>query len=139
MQENQNQSENKPKVETLKATVVKEAVPMTDKPVPPVEKSTIPAPKTLSVASVAEAKAKVPDIKVIGDGDTFKVLCKASSEDQGWMKSTKYLEIQGNGVILSISTQQRNPDGSYAVAETAVYCPGVKVSHESGFSKLVTV
>lgn len=121
MQENQNE---KPKVETK--TVAALAV---DKPV---------AAKTLSVTNVAEAKVKVPDIKVVGDGDTFKVLCNASSESEGWMKSTKYLEIQGNGVVVNISTQQRNPDGSYSLAEAAVYCPGVKVSHESGAPKLVT-
>ena len=128
MQENQTQ-ESKPKVETK--TV---AAPTTDKPV---ETKAVTA-KTLSVTNVAEAKAKVPDIKVVGDGDTFKVLCKASSESEGWMKSTKYLEIQGNGVIVNISTQQRNPDGSYSLAEAAVYCPGVKVSRESGVPKLVT-
>ena len=126
MQENQNE---KPKVETK--TVAALAV---DKPV---ETKAVTA-KTLSVTNVAEAKAKVPDIKVVGDGDTFKVLCKASSESEGWMKSTKYLEIQGNGVIVNISTQQRNPDGSYSLAEAAVYCPGVKVSRESGVPKLVT-
>lgn len=135
MQENTSQNENKPKVETPKAAAAAE------KPVV-AEKSPTPAKdvaaKTLSVASVAEAKGKVPDIKVVGDGDTFKVLCKVSSESEGWMKSTQYLEIQGNGVIVNISTQQRNFDGSYSLAEAAVYCPGVKVSHESGVPKLVT-
>lgn len=123
------EQENKPKVETK--TV---AAPVADKPV---ETKAVTA-KTLSVTNIAEAKVKVPDIKVVGDGDTFKVLCKASSESEGWMKSTKYLEIQGNGVVVNISTQQRNPDGSYSLAEAAVYCPGVKVSHESGHPKLVT-
>lgn len=122
MQEN----ENKPKVETKLA------------PTALVESKPKEVPKTLSVASVAETKIKVPDIKVVGNGDTFNVLCKASSESEGWMKSTKYLEIQGNGVVLNISTQQRNPDGSYSLAEAAVYCPGMKVSHESGVPKLVT-
>ena len=131
MQENQN--ETKSKVETPKSAP-KEAMPVADKPI---ETKAVTA-KTLSVTNVAEAKVKVPDIKVVGDGDTFKVLCKASSESEGWMKSTKYLEIQGNGVVVNISTQQRNPDGSYSLAEAAVYCPGVKVSRESGVPKLVT-
>lgn len=127
MQENKN--ETKSKVE-----VPKEAAPVADKPI---ETKAVTA-KTLSVTNIAEAKVKVPDIKVVGDGDTFKVLCEASSESEGWMKSTKYLEIQGNGVVVNISTQQRNPDGSYSLAEAAVYCPGIKVSHESGHPKLVT-
>lgn len=102
---------------------------------PPKPEST---PKTFSNASVAEVKVKVPDVKVVGDGDTFKVLCKASSESEGWMKSTKYLEIQGYGCVLQVTTQQKNPDGSYSIAEALTTCPGVKVSHESGVPKLVT-
>lgn len=132
MQENQIQ-ETKPKVETPKTAAEKPVV---------AEKLPTPAKdvtaKTLSVTSIAEAKVKIPDIKVVGDGDTFKVLCKAYSDSEGWMKSTKYLDIQGNGVVLNISTQQKNLDGTYSLAEAAVFCPGVKVSHESGTPKLVT-
>lgn len=79
-------------------------------------------PKTLSNASVADVKAKVPDVKIVGNGNLFEVLCKASSESEGWMKSTKAMTVP-NGVVIQVSTQQRNPDGSYAVAEALTFVP----------------
>jgi hypothetical protein len=45
--------------------------------------------KTLSNTDASGAKQNVKDIKIWGDGDMFKLLCKASSESEGWMKSTK--------------------------------------------------
>lgn len=80
--------------------------------------------KDLNITEVRGAKANIPDIKVYGDGDTFALLCKASSQDQGWMKSTKVCNVP-NGAIVQVSTQQRNPDGSYSVAEALAYVPGV--------------
>ena len=50
--------------------------------------------KNLTVENIEDAKKKVSDIKIVGDGDTFALLCKASSESQGWMKSTKYAIYQ---------------------------------------------
>jgi len=62
--------------------------------------------KVLDVTSSADFSAKVPDIKTFGDPDTWTLLCKASSEDGGWMKSTKAMGVPGIGVILQVSTQQ---------------------------------
>ncbi|MFA5739425.1 MAG: hypothetical protein WC902_11630 [Bacteroidales bacterium] len=56
----------------------------------------------------------------------FRLLCKASSESEGWMKSTKACEVPG-GCIVQVTTQQRNPDGSYAVAEALTYVPGARI------------
>ena len=83
--------------------------------------------KTLDNANIADARSKVSDITVYGDGDMFKLLCKASSEKEGWMKSTKTMEIPGVGCVVQVTTQQRNIDGSYAVAEAVTFVPGVKV------------
>jgi hypothetical protein len=82
--------------------------------------------KTLSNTDVSGARDNVPDIKVYGDGDMFQLLCKASSEKEGWMKSTKAMEVEG-GCVVQVTTQQRNPDGSYAVAEALVFVPGVQI------------
>lgn len=91
--------------------------------------------KTLDVTNIAEAKAKIPDIKVIGNGDAWQLLGKASSKEQGWMKSTKAYEIPGYGVVLQVSTQQ----GSN-VAEALVTIPSVKIVEDiNGGKKLVSL
>jgi hypothetical protein len=83
--------------------------------------------KTLDITSVKDAKKKVSDLKVFGDGDAWQLLCKASSEQEGWMKSTKVLNIEGEGCLVQVSTQQRNPDGSNAIAEAICFVPKVEL------------
>jgi len=94
--------------------------------------------KTLDNNSVADVKAATSDVKVFGDGDAWRLMSKASSETQGWMKSAKAKEILGVGCLVQITTQQRNPDGSYAVAEAIAFVPGVRlVDDEHGGRTLV--
>ena len=83
--------------------------------------------KTLGNSDVNGARKNVPDIVVFGNGDTFTLICKASSQAEGWMKSTKAMEIPGVGCLVQVTTQQRNPDGSYSVAEALAYVPGVRI------------
>ena len=78
--------------------------------------------KTLHNSDVSGAKQNVSDLKVIGNGDAFQLLFKASSQEEGWMKSTKAMQIR-EGCLVQVTTQQRNPDGSYAVAEALCYIP----------------
>ena len=78
--------------------------------------------KTLSNTSVAEVTRDVVDVVVVGDGDLFKVLSKAYSKNQGWMKSTKAMEIPGVGCVVQITTQQGEN-----VAEALTFVPGVKI------------
>ena len=42
-------------------------------------------------------KQNSSDVKVFGNTDDWQLICKASSKAQGWMKSTKTLEIDGVG------------------------------------------
>ncbi len=95
--------------------------------------------KTLHNSDVSGARKNVPDIKIVGNGNMFKLLCKASSESEGWMKSTKAMEVSG-GCVVQVTTQQRNPDGSYAVAEALTFVPGVGIKpdhdHEGGHKLL---
>ena len=72
--------------------------------------------KTLHNTCENGATKNVKDIQFWGDGDTFKLISKASSEAEGWMKSTKAMQA-GNSVVVQVTTQQRNPDGSYSIAE----------------------
>jgi hypothetical protein len=91
--------------------------------------------KDLSVTSIADAKIKVPDIQVVGNGDAWQLLSKASSKEGGWMKSTKALEIAGYGIVLQVSTQQGDN-----VAEALVTIPNVKiVPDENGGKKIVAI
>lgn len=79
------------------------------------------------VSRVSDARKNVPDIEIYGNGDTFKLICKASSNSEGWMKSTKALHVVGVGCLVQVTTQQRNKDGSYSVAEALSFMPGVKI------------
>ena len=94
--------------------------------------------KCLENSDVSGARANVPDIKVVGDGDSWRLLCKASSQEEGWMKSTKAMPVNG-GCLVQVSTQQRNPDGSYALAEAIAFVPGSSIVDDTdhGGRKLV--
>ena len=95
--------------------------------------------KTLHNSDVSGARKNVKDIEVVGNGDTFQLLCKASSQAEGWMKSTKAMQVTG-GCVVQVTTQQRNEDGTYAVAEALTYVPGVQItSDENGGRKLVSL
>ena len=94
--------------------------------------------KTLHNSDVSEARKNVPDLRVVGDGDTFKLICKASSQAEGWMKSTKAMEVH-NGCIVQVSTQQRGPNGSYALAEAICFVPNVILQNlEDGGRTLIS-
>lgn len=80
------------------------------------------ADKTLHNSDVSGAHKNVKDLQVVGNGDSFQLLCKASSQSEGWMKSTKAMEFPA-GCLVQVTTQQRNPDGSYAVAEALAFVP----------------
>lgn len=94
--------------------------------------------KTLDISTDKEDKKNIMDLKTYGKPDNFALLCKASSQGEGWMKSTKVCNV-GGGCIVQVSTQQRNPDGSYAVAEALTYVPGVHLDKESNPRKLISI
>ena len=83
--------------------------------------------KTLKNTVSDGAKKNVKDIKFWGDGDMFRLLSKAWSEEEGWMKSTKAMDIPAIGCVIQVTTQQRNSDGSYAIAEALTFVAGVKI------------
>ena len=78
--------------------------------------------KSLHNTCANGATKNVKDIVFWGNGDTFKLISKASSELEGWMKSTKAMQA-GTSVVVQVTTQQRNPDGSYAIAEALTTVP----------------
>jgi len=90
--------------------------------------------KDLDITDVNDAKAKISDITVCGDGDMFQLLCKASSKSQGWMKSTKAMVAPG-GVVLQVTTQQGEN-----VAEALTYIPDATIVDDiNGGKRLVSI
>lgn len=83
--------------------------------------------KTFGNTNAADVKGTVSDVQFFGDGDTFKLISKAWSESQGWMKSCKAMEIPQVGCVVQVTTQQKNPDGSYSVAEAVTFVPNSKI------------
>lgn len=92
--------------------------------------------KDLNITEVRGAKQHISDLQVYGDGDTFALLSKASSQEQGWMKSTKVCNVP-DGCIVQVTTQQKNTDGSYSVAEALTYVPGVHIDKSANPRRLV--
>ena len=66
--------------------------------------------KSLGNTDQDAAKKNVSDLVIFG-GDLFKLLSKASSVNEGWMKSTKAMEIEGVGCAIQVTTQQLNATG----------------------------
>lgn len=89
--------------------------------------------KTLDAINTADAASKASDVVVVGNPDTFQLLCKASSKSQGWMKSTKAMEIPGVGCVVQVTTQQGD-----CVAEAVCFVPNTTVVDDvNGGRKLV--
>lgn len=78
--------------------------------------------KLMDITEVKGATANISDLKVFGNGDTFQLICKASSAAQGWMKSTKAMQIDGVGCVVQVTTQQGDN-----VAEAITFVSGVKI------------
>ena len=94
--------------------------------------------KTLHNTDSNPARKNVKDIVVWGYGDMFKLLCKASSIAEGWMKSTKAMETP-SGCVVQVTTQQTNADGSYALAEALTFVPNTCIFEvRAGTSEVVS-
>lgn len=94
--------------------------------------------KTLHNSDVSGTEKNVEDVSKVGNVDMFTLLCKASSDSEGWMKSTKACEITGVGCIVQVTTQQRNVDFSYSVAEAVTFVPNTKIKKDgNGGAELV--
>ena len=81
--------------------------------------------KTLKNTDASGASKNVKDIVFWGNGDTFKLISKASSQNEGWMKSTKAMQIDRVGCVIQVTTQQGDN-----VAEALSFLPGVRVYEE---------
>jgi hypothetical protein len=89
--------------------------------------------KTLKNNDSSGTTVNVRDVKFFGNGDTFKLISKAYSEEEGWMKSTKAMEIAGVGCVIQVTTQQHDE-----VAEALTFVPGVKIEEIRDENNVVT-
>jgi len=90
--------------------------------------------KTLHNSEASEARKNVKDIRIVGNGDAFQLLFKASSEKEGWMKTTKAMDV-GHGCVVQTTTQQRNIDESYVIADAVCYVPGVSIVDDENLGR----
>ena len=68
-----------------------------------------------------------------GQSGQWKVIFKSWDNDEGWMKSTKALEIPGYGCLVQVTTQQGG-----RVAEALEGVPGVKLTpNDDGTYRLI--
>jgi hypothetical protein len=80
--------------------------------------------KTLNVTSSEDLQEKVNDVEVVGNPDLWQLLCKASSQSQGWMKSCKAMQLI-SGCLVQVTTQQWD-----SVAEAITFVPGAKIEDD---------
>lgn len=90
--------------------------------------------KTLDAVNITDVKGKISDVIVFGNGDLFQLLAKASSKEQGWMKSTKAMQTP-HGCIVQVTTQQKNIDLTYSLAEALTFVPGVRIDEDENGNK----
>ena len=80
------------------------------------------AEKPVNIQNATQLREEVGDVEIFGDPDTWKLICKASSKSQNWMKSTKAMEIEGVGCLVQVTTQS-----SSGVAEAITLVPNVVI------------
>lgn len=88
--------------------------------------------KSLGNTTANGATKNVKDIVFWGNGDLFKLIGKASSKEEGWMKSTKAMEIEGVGCVIQVTTQQDSN-----VAEALTFVSGVKIEETKNGDEVI--
>ena len=79
--------------------------------------------RVLNTAPNNPAAKAIVDLKTTGMPDLFRLISKASSNEMGFMRSTKAFDT-GDGVVLQVSTLNHG-----VPAESVTYVPGVRVEH----------
>ena len=85
--------------------------------------------KTLANSDINGARKNIEDLVVFGDGDSWKLICKASSNSEGWMKSTKAMPIAGMGCLVQVTTFHHD-EMCPGVAEAVTFVPGVVIEEQ---------
>lgn len=89
--------------------------------------------KVLTNLTTQDIIDNASDVVQFGNPDTYKLIRKAASQSQGWMKSTKAMEIEGVGCVIQVTTQQGDN-----VAEAVTFVPNVRIHEETDDEGKVT-
>lgn len=93
--------------------------------------------KKLDVTDEQDAANKVEDVNVYGDGNTFHLLTKMSSSQEGWFKEIRVCNVVG-GCLVNVSTTQKSADlKSYSIAEALTFVPSVHIDVAKTPRKLI--
>lgn len=83
--------------------------------------------KALTNVDTKTATETTSDIIVIGNPDNLQLLCKAGSKRQGWMKSSKAMEVEGVGCLVQFTSERQSKDGLWSIAETSSFFPNTTI------------
>ncbi|MEE8208957.1 MAG: hypothetical protein V3T88_08420 [Nitrosomonadaceae bacterium] len=90
--------------------------------------------KTLHNSTTSGASKNVQDLIIFGEDDLFQLISKASSKNEGWMKSTKAMQIHGVGCVVQVTTQQ-----GVNVSEALTFVPGVRIKGNGEDRQIVAI
>ena len=83
--------------------------------------------KDMTIMSEKEASERIYDLKVFGDTDAWKLICKAASQAEGWYKTTKAMEIPHVGCLIQTETHIDNGGDEAALSQALTFVPGVSI------------
>jgi len=75
--------------------------------------------RVLSNKDMDDLTSNVSDVVVHGNPGLWICMCKASSQREGWMKSTKVMEVGALGCLVQVTTEIHGE-----VAEAVTFVPG---------------
>lgn len=88
--------------------------------------------RELNNTSLETARANVPDMLVHGDPNAWICIAKASSKAEGFMASTKVMNLPNGALIESLRREYAEASGfpSVAVSVALAYVPDLNVHKE---------
>lgn len=93
--------------------------------------------RDLHISNSHGAAANIKDLVLYGDPDAWICIAKASSEAQGFMKSTKAMNVPGLGVLVQVTTMQKElppaglveSDEVFHTSEALAFVPDAIINH----------
>jgi hypothetical protein len=92
--------------------------------------------RTLTSTTVEEAEAS--GVVLTGAADKWLCIAKAVNEAEGWMRSTKAMQIGAAGCLVQTSYVWTNPDGTKGCFEAVCFAPSVNLIEEAGKARFLT-